>query len=113
MAKGKGKGSKRITRKQMVGMLERLFEMHPTEKFELKEIFRTMNLDTHPSKMLCMEILESLIEDDYIAEKPKYVYGLKEHFRARRRGETTIDSRKKFDARHGRRSCESYHDGTP
>ena len=78
MAKGKGKGSKRITRKQMVGMLERLFEMHPTEKFELKEIFRTMNLDTHPSKMLCMEILESLIEDDYIAEKPKYVYGLKQ-----------------------------------
>ena len=73
----KSKGSKRITRKQMVAYLERTFEAHPDERMELKEIFRTLNLTTHPSKMLCMDVLEDMIEDDYLVEKPRYTYGLK------------------------------------
>ena len=77
MSKGKNKTAKRITRKQMTAMLESLFGSHPTEKYELKVIFRILNLDTHPSKMLCMEVLDDLLREDVIAEKPRYTYGLK------------------------------------
>ena len=78
MAKGKHKGAKRITRKQLTAMLENLFETHTGEKFELKQIFRMLNLDTHPAKMLCMDILETMLIDDYITEKPRYTFALKQ-----------------------------------
>ena len=77
MAKGKGKSTKRVTRKQMVAILEGLFEGHPAQKYEMKEIFRTLNLTTHPAKMLCVDVLEQLLEDDFLAEKPRYTYSLK------------------------------------
>ena len=77
MSKGKNKGAKRITRKQMTAILEGLFEGHPTQRYELKEIFRTLNLTTHPAKMLCVDVLEQLLGDDFITEKPRYTYGLK------------------------------------
>ena len=78
MAKGKGRGAKRVTRKQMVAMLEQLFERNATERYPLKEIFRTLGLDTHPAKMLCMDVLDALLLDDFITEKPRYTYGLKQ-----------------------------------
>lgn len=78
MAKGKGKGAKRVTRKQMVSMLEQLFERNAQESLPLKEIFRTLNLNTHPAKMLCMDVLDAMLMDDFITEKPRYTYALKQ-----------------------------------
>lgn len=78
MGKGKNKGAKRITKKQMVEKVMGLFEGHPTQRYELKEVFRLLGLDTHPAKMLCYDILETMLADDYITEKPKYCYGLKQ-----------------------------------
>ncbi|MBP5380631.1 MAG: ribonuclease R [Bacteroidaceae bacterium] len=78
MAKGKHKGAKRITRKQLSAMLENLFETHTGERFELKQIFRMLNLDTHPAKILCMDILDTMLIDDYITEKPRYTFALKQ-----------------------------------
>jgi len=43
---------------------------------ELK--FAQLNLGTHPAKMLCMDVLEAMLVDDYITEKPRYTYGLKQ-----------------------------------
>jgi len=77
MTKGKNKSAKRITKKQLTAMLETLFEKHPSERYELKEIFRIFSLDTHPSKMLCITILEELLKDDFIEEKPRYTFSLK------------------------------------
>ena len=77
MAKSKGKGTKRITRKQLVAMVEQLFEHRSGERLELKEIFRTLNLTTHPAKMLCMDVLQQMLEEDFLTEKPKYTYALK------------------------------------
>lgn len=51
MGKGKNKGAKRITKKQMVERVMGLFEGHPTQRYELKEVFRLLGLDTHPAKM--------------------------------------------------------------
>lgn len=78
MAKGKGKGAKRVSRKQMVAMLEQLFERNAQESLPLKEIFRTLNLNTHPAKMLCMDVLDAMLMDDFITEKPRYTYALKQ-----------------------------------
>lgn len=78
MVKGKGKGAKRVTRKQMVAMLEQLFERNAQESLPLKEIFRTLNLNTHPAKMLCMDVLDAMLMDDFITEKPRYTYALKQ-----------------------------------
>ena len=78
MGKGKKKGAKRITKKQMIERVMGLFEGHPTQRYELKEVFRLLGLDTHPAKMLCMDVLEQMLTDDYLTEKPKYNYGLKQ-----------------------------------
>ena len=77
MAKGKNKGAKRITRKQLIAMLEQLFEAHSGQTLELKEIFRILHLDTHPAKMLCVDVLNDMLADDYITERPRYNYMLK------------------------------------
>ena len=77
MGKGKNKTSRRITMKQMTAMLESLFGNHPKEKYELKEVFRILGLDTHPAKMQCIDVLTDLLQDDIITEKPKYTYTLK------------------------------------
>ncbi|MBQ8968147.1 MAG: ribonuclease R [Bacteroidaceae bacterium] len=78
MSKGKNKTTKRITKRQLAERVMGLFEGHPKENFELKAIFRLLNLDTHPAKMLCMDVLEALLQDDIIAEKPRYTYRLKQ-----------------------------------
>ena len=78
MSKSKEKKTKRITKQQLVERVIGLFEGHPKDTFELKTLFRQLNLNTHPAKMLCMDVLEALLQDDIIAEKPKYTYRLKQ-----------------------------------
>ena len=41
-------------------------EMRPGEDFATKQIFRGLNLTTHPLKMLCMDILHDMVEDDFL-----------------------------------------------
>lgn len=77
MAKGKKQGIRRITRKQLTVMLEQLFESNNGKTLELKEIFHTLHLDTHPAKMLCIDLLNDMLADDYITERPRYCYMLK------------------------------------
>ncbi len=49
-------------------MLMELFRDNPAEVYDIKRIFRDLKLDTHPSRMLCMDLLEDLAADDYIKE---------------------------------------------
>ena len=55
MGKGK-KGGKRLTKKQLAPKLEELFTANPGKTLTFKEIFRTLHLDTHPLKMLAIDI---------------------------------------------------------
>ncbi len=73
----KKKGGKYLTRKALTEKIEALFERNEGKSFELKSVFRELGLDTHPARMLCMDILKDLILDDVITEKPKYTYRLK------------------------------------
>ena len=67
MGKGK-KGGKRLTKKQLVPKLEELFSSNPGKTMSFKEIFRSLHLDTHPLKMLAIDIMEEMAWDDFITK---------------------------------------------
>ena len=57
-------------------MVMNLFDNNPDTTFDLKTIYRELGLNTHPGKMLLMDILDSLLMDDYIRESPRFSYTL-------------------------------------
>lgn len=57
-------------------MLMELFQNNPAEVYDIKRIFRDLKLDTHPAKLLCMDLLEDLAMDDYIKETEKLHFRL-------------------------------------
>ena len=68
MAKGKNKG-KRLTKRQLVEMLEAFFQHNQNEAFSLKQIFKQLHLDTHPAKMLAVDTMEDMTWDDYLKKE--------------------------------------------
>lgn len=76
MGKSGKKGGKRLKKKDLEKMLLDLFHSHPEEAYDIKSIFRLLNLGTHPAKMLCMDLLEDLAMDDYIKVTDKQRYQL-------------------------------------
>lgn len=71
MGKTGKKGGKRLKKKELAKMLMELFQNNPAEVYDIKRIFRDLKLDTHPAKLLCMDLLEDLAMDDYIKETEK------------------------------------------
>ena len=60
------KAGKHMRKSELANQLMTWMEMRPGEDFALKQIFRGLNLTTHPLKMLCMDILHEMAEDDFI-----------------------------------------------
>ncbi|MBQ6162351.1 MAG: ribonuclease R [Prevotella sp.] len=75
MAKGK-KGGKRITRRQMQDIIENFFSSQPGKRFTLKEIFRQLRLETHPMKMLAIDVMDEMAWDDFLQKKGDSSYQL-------------------------------------
>ena len=69
-------GGKYIRKRDLMQILIDLFQQHAGEVFDLKRLFRDLQLKTHPAKMLCVDCLEDLMVDDYIKETDKYCYTL-------------------------------------
>ena len=65
MAKTK-KAGKRLTKKQISEMLQGLFISQPDRKLTFKDIFRTLHLDTHPAKMLAIDVMQEMAWDDFL-----------------------------------------------
>ena len=65
MGKAK-KGGKRMNKRQLTELLASFFQGQPNKTFSLKDIFRNLKLDTHPLKMLAIDILEELSWDDFL-----------------------------------------------
>ena len=65
MGKAK-KGGKRMNKRQLTELLASFFQGQPNRTFSLKDIFRNLKLDTHPLKMLAIDILEELSWDDFL-----------------------------------------------
>lgn len=57
-----------MSKKQLSASLEKLFTSQPDKALTLKDIFRTLHLDTHPLKMLAMDILEEMAWDDFVTK---------------------------------------------
>lgn len=70
------KGGKRMSKKQLSASLEKLFTSQPDKALTLKDIFRTLHLDTHPLKMLAMDILEEMAWDDFVTKVSDISYQL-------------------------------------
>ena len=75
MGKGK-KGGKRMTKKQLSEDLQSFFSSQPGKTLSFKEIFRTLRLDTHPLKMLAIDIMEEMTWDDFITKVTDSSYSL-------------------------------------
>lgn len=73
------KAGKRMTKQDMTDVLLDFFHANPGKSFTLKYLFSELHFNTHPMKMLCMDILSELTADDYIAQIDKYVYRLNDH----------------------------------
>ena len=72
----KKKGGKRLTKKQVVEMLQIFFQEHPNETYSFKQIFRALKLDTHPAKMLAIDTMEEMSWDDYLSKVSDNSYRL-------------------------------------
>ena len=75
MGKGK-KGGKRLTKKQVAERLQQFFEQHPGKTFSFKEIFKNLKLDTHPLKMLAIDVMEEMAWDDFLTKVTDSSYRL-------------------------------------
>ena len=73
------KAGKRMKKKELANMLLAFFHEKEGEVLALKYIFDQLRLTTHPLKMLCMDILEELKQDDYINEIDNHKYRLNTH----------------------------------
>ncbi len=75
MGKGK-KGGKRMNKRQVTEALMSLFQSKPNETFTYKDIFKTLGLDTHPLKMLAVQVLEEMEWDDFLSRVSQTSYRL-------------------------------------
>ena len=80
MAKKKEKKAGKYMKKvQLAEMLITFFQMRPNETFAPKQLFRSLNLTSHPLKMLCMDILEEMVEDAFLQTPEAGHYKLNDH----------------------------------
>lgn len=75
MGKGK-KGGKRMSKKQLSERLQDFFALQPSKTLSFKEIFRALKLDTHPLKMLAIDIMEEMTWDDFLTRVTESSYKL-------------------------------------
>ena len=73
---GKKKGGKRLSKKAVEEALQGLFTANPNETYSLKYIFRQLKLDTHPAKMLAIDVLDEMCWDDYLSKESDNHYRL-------------------------------------
>ena len=55
-------------------MLLNYFRTKPNEAFSLKQLFQALKLTTHPGKMLCIDVIEEMVEDNFLIEVEKGRY---------------------------------------
>ncbi|MBR5652664.1 MAG: ribonuclease R [Prevotella sp.] len=75
MGKGK-KGGRRLNKKQITELIYNLFEEQPNETFSYKQVFRALHLDTHPQRMLAINLMEEMAWDDYLSKVSDQSYRL-------------------------------------
>ena len=75
MAKEK-KGGKRLNKRQVAELLIDFFKSSPNEVFSFKQIFKALKLNTHPLKMLAIDLMEEMAWDDVLTKVSDNSYRL-------------------------------------
>ncbi|MEG1581132.1 MAG: ribonuclease R [Bacteroidaceae bacterium] len=70
------KGSKRLTKNQIADSLMKLFHNGVDKEYDLKSIYLALRLTTHPAKLLCNDILDDMVMDDYLSVSSGRCYKL-------------------------------------
>ena len=55
-----------MTKSQVSDALESFFRANPNETYSFKEIFKALKLNTHPLKMLAIDVMEEMAWDDFL-----------------------------------------------
>lgn len=74
--KKKKKGGKRMTANKLAEKIESFFRSHPQKFYSFKEIFKNLKLDTHPLKMLAIDLMEEMAWDDFLTPVADNAYRL-------------------------------------
>ncbi len=75
-SKKERRGGKHMTKKQLAKVLEAFFSSQPDKTLTLKDIFHSLRLNTHPLKMLAMDIMDEMTWDDAISKVSDNSYKL-------------------------------------
>jgi hypothetical protein len=72
-------GGQGLRKKDLEKMLIELFEQNPQEVYDLKTIYRLLHLSTHPAKMLCVDVLNEMLETDELVRNEEGELSLNAH----------------------------------
>ena len=73
---GQKKGGKRLSKRQVAEAIQGLFQAHPGEALSYKQVFKALKLDTHPAKMLAVDVMDEMAWDDYLSKVDNSTYRL-------------------------------------
>ena len=73
---GKKSGGKRLNKQIVADMLQALFQAHPGETLTYKQIFKALKLNTHPAKMLAIDVMDELAWEDWLSKVGEGAYKL-------------------------------------
>ena len=65
------KGGKHMKKKELAEIMVNYFRNRPTDVLTLKQLYGGLHLTTHPLKMLCADIVEEMMEDDFLVQTEK------------------------------------------
>ena len=65
-----------MSKREVADAIQGLFGAHPNETYSLKQVFKALHLDTHPAKMLAVDVLDEMAWDDYLSQTPDKGYKL-------------------------------------
>ena len=73
---GNKRGGRRLNKNIVADMVQSLFQAHPGETLTFKQIFKALKLDTHPAKMLAIDVMEEMAWDDWLSKVGDGAYKL-------------------------------------
>ena len=73
---GQKKGGRRLSKQHVADAVQGLFQAHPGEAVALKQVFKALHLNTHPAKMLAVDVIEEMCWDDYLSKVDNSTYRL-------------------------------------
>ena len=73
---GKKKAGKRMTKKDVANRLQAFFQANADKTFGFKDIFKQLKFDTHPQKMLAIDLMDEMAWDDFLTKVDETHYCL-------------------------------------